>query len=136
MGSVDSLYLEENIQSIPRVESIVKEISERFGLSSDLHGNMLVSLTEAVNNAIVHGNQNDTSKCVKMHITKYEQNISVHITDEGDGFDHSKLPDPTAPENIMNVNGRGVFLIQQLCDEVDYLDEGRTVKMCFHLCDQ
>jgi len=136
MASADPLYLEENIESIPQVESIVKEISDRFGLSEVMHGNMLISLTEAVNNAIIHGNQNDKSKCVKMNIVKEHSNIAVQITDEGDGFDHTKLPDPTAPENLLELNGRGVFLMYQLCDEIDYLNDGRTVKMSFHLCQQ
>ena len=136
MASADPLYLEENIESIPQVETIVKEISNRFGLSADLHGNMLISLTEAVNNAIIHGNQNDKSKCVKMYITKDDSNIAVHVTDEGDGFDPSQLPDPTEPENLLQLNGRGVFLMHQLCDEIDYLNDGRTVKMCFHISQQ
>ncbi len=136
MASADPIYLEENIESIPQVENIVRDIATRYDLSEDLHGNMLVSVTEAVNNAITHGNQNDKSKCVQMHITKGDTLISVHITDEGNGFDHDDLPDPTAPENLLNDNGRGVFIIQQLCDEVVYLNEGRTVKMCFHLCQQ
>lgn len=136
MASSDPLYLEEKIENIPQVEMIVMEISKRFDLSEDLHGNMLISLTEAVNNAIIHGNKNDKAKCVKMHITKGDTNIAVHVTDEGSGFDHTQLPDPTAPENLLELNGRGVFLMHQLCDEIDYLDDGRTVKMCFHLCPQ
>ena len=136
MASADPLYLEENIENIPQVETIVKEISDRFGLSEDLHGNMLISLTEAVNNAIIHGNQNDKSKCVKMHIIKDDTNIAIQVTDEGKGFDHTQLPDPTAPENLLRLNGRGVFLMHQLCDEIDYLNDGRTVKMSFHLCQQ
>ena len=136
MASADPLYLEENIESIPQVETIIKEIADRFELSSDLHGNMLISLTEAVNNAIIHGNQNDKSKCVKMHISKDGENIAFQVTDEGKGFDHTQLPDPTAPENLLRLNGRGVFLMHQLCDQIDYLNDGRTVKMSFHLCQQ
>jgi len=136
MASTDPLYLEENIESIPQIETIVQELSDRFGLTQDQYGNMLISLTEAVNNALIHGNQNDKSKCVKMHIIKEDYNIAIQVTDEGDGFDHTKLPDPTVPENLLHLNGRGVFLMHQLCDEIDYLDDGRTVKMSFHLCQQ
>lgn len=130
----DSLYLEENIQGIPQVETIVKEVSARFDLSEDQKANMLISVTEAVNNALIHGNKNDKSKCVKLHVSKSPKDISVQVTDEGKGFDHTKLPDPTAPENLLKLSGRGVFLMHNLCDEVDYTNEGRTVKMSFHIC--
>ena len=132
----DSTYLEENIDGIPRVETIVQEVSKRFDLSENQKGNMLISVTEAVNNALIHGNKNDKSKCVKLHITKTDEDIAVEVTDQGKGFDHTKLPDPTAPENLLKTSGRGVFLIHNLCDKVDYLNEGRTVKMSFHICQQ
>jgi len=134
MASTDSLYLEENIEGITQVEAIVQQVSTQFDLSEDQKGNMLISLTEAVNNALIHGNKNDKSKCVKLHISKSANDISVQVTDEGNGFDHTKLPDPTAPENLLKLSGRGVFLIHNLCDKVSYLNEGRTVKMSFHIC--
>jgi serine/threonine-protein kinase RsbW len=62
--------------------------------------------------------------------------IAFQVTDEGNGFDHKQLPDPTVPENLLKLNGRGVFLMHQLCDEIDYLNNGRTVKMSFHICQQ
>lgn len=136
MATTDPLYLEENVEDIPQVEAIVMEVSSKFDLSEDQKGNMLVSVTEAVNNAMIHGNKNDKSKCVKLHISKVENNISVQVTDEGNGFDHTKLPDPTAPENLLKMSGRGVFLMHNLCDEIDYLNDGRTVKMSFHICQQ
>jgi len=134
MASTDPLYLEKNIEGIPEVEAIVQKVAVQFDLTEDQKGNMLISVTEAVNNALIHGNQNDKSKCVKLNIAQTAHDISVQVTDEGKGFDHTKLPDPTAPENLLKRSGRGVFLIHNLCDKVDYLNDGRTVKMSFHIC--
>lgn len=128
------LFEETKVESIPQVEGIVKQIAEKFDLPQEQFGDILISVTEAVNNAMIHGNQRDTSKCVRMQIFQEEDTLAVHVTDEGKGFDHSSLPDPCAPENLRKLNGRGVFLIHQLCDQVEYKDKGRRVEMSFHLC--
>ena len=130
----EPLYEETNVENIPQVEAIVLRIAQKFDLPKEQHGDILVSVTEAVNNAMIHGNQNDESKCVRMQVFKRETTLAVHVTDEGEGFDHASLPDPTAPENICQPDGRGVFLIHQLCDKVAYKDHGRRVEMSFHLC--
>lgn len=127
-------FEETNVENIPQVEAIVQRIAQNFDLSQKQYGDILISVTEAVNNALIHGNQNDDSKCVKMQVHKEDSTLMIQIVDEGDGFDHSNLPDPTAPENIANPNGRGVFLIHQLCDQVEYKDQGRKVEMSFQLC--
>ena len=128
------LYEETNVVNIPQVEAVVLRIANKFNLPKEQYGDILISVTEAVNNALIHGNQNDQSKCVRMQVFAENSTLTVHVTDEGEGFDHSTLPDPTAPENISNPDGRGVFLIHQLCDQVEYKDKGRRVEMSFHLC--
>ena len=134
MASSNPLLIEEDIQGIAQIETIVNNIVHRFKLSDDVQGNILISLTEAVNNAIIHGNKNDRSKCVKLKITQESTKLAFSVSDQGAGFDHTKLPDPTLPENLLKLNGRGVFLIHQLCDAVTYQDQGRTVEMHFHIC--
>lgn len=115
------------------VESYLKRIVEKYRLSPDVYGNILVSLTEAVNNAIIHGNCQDESKLVKIRLLKEKDALAIRVSDEGGGFDFSNLPDPTAPENLAKVGGRGVFLIHQLSDDVEFRDNGRTVEMKFKL---
>ena len=119
--------------NISLVEGLVQNIASGKKLSDDLHGNILISLTEAVNNAIVHGNCCDKSKNVQICFSQRRNQLKFKISDEGRGFDPEKLPDPTSPENICNIGGRGVFLIRQLCDHIEFKDNGRTVEMHFKI---
>ncbi|MDX1666681.1 MAG: ATP-binding protein [Saprospiraceae bacterium] len=127
------LTLDSDPGNIASIEAFVQKITEKYRLSPDTHGNILISLTEAVNNAIIHGNCEDRSKCVKIRFDKIEDRISFRVSDEGCGFDFQSLPDPTRPENRCKLGGRGVFLIQQLSDQVHFHDNGSTVEMHFKL---
>ncbi|NJK83090.1 MAG: ATP-binding protein [Saprospiraceae bacterium] len=118
---------------IKRVEKFVSQIANELKVNADVYADMLVSLTEAVNNAIIHGNRRDRSKKVEVYVEKSIKDIIFRVCDQGKGFDYKSLPDPTAPENICTCGGRGVFLMQQLCDKIKYLDNGRTVEMRFRI---
>jgi serine/threonine-protein kinase RsbW len=113
------------------VESLINDICEEFQISEDYYGNILVALTEAVNNAIQHGNNNNPVKHIDISFSIRPDHISFTIKDEGPGFDYQHLPDPTAPENIEKLNGRGVFLMKNLADKVEFEDNGSTVKLDF-----
>jgi serine/threonine-protein kinase RsbW len=127
------LKLTSDPRNIGKIESLVKKLANKYRISSDLYPNILISLTEAVNNAIVHGNNQDQNKYVNINIEEEQNVLSFRISDEGAGFNHSKLPDPTAPENIECLGGRGVFLIKQLSDRVNYYNNGSTVEIQFNL---
>lgn len=127
------IVFNSNLNNVGKVAAIVEDVVERFQIDSEQFGNILISLTEAVTNAIVHGNQSDESKKVKIQIEKGLKDIVFKVTDEGDGFDYSVLPDPTAPENILKVGGRGVFTMKQLCDLVIFSNNGSTVEMKFRV---
>ena len=127
------LRLPSNPRNVCQVESFVQRIMEKYRISPDVYGNILISLTEAVNNAIIHGNRKDESKTVQIHLSQNNGHIAIRVSDEGRGFDYKSIPDPTAPENISKCGGRGVFLMQQLCDRVHFHDNGRTVEMQFRL---
>ena len=102
-------------------------------MSDEIYGNVLVATMEATNNAIIHGNNSDPSKNVRIEIHCIEKELKVHIEDQGIGFDHSNIPDPTAPENLEKINGRGIFLMERLSDEINYHDAGRIVELKFKL---
>ena len=127
------LKLSSNPRNIALVESFVEQVVERYKLSPDVYGNILISLTEAVNNAIIHGNCEDESKTVRIQFRKLKGHLAVRVTDEGRGFDYQSVPDPTAPENLLTVGGRGVFLMQQLSDSVEFHNNGSTVEMQFKI---
>jgi serine/threonine-protein kinase RsbW len=127
------LKLPSNPRNIARVETFVENLVEQYHISPDIYGNILISLTEAVNNAIIHGNSNDESKLVTVKLAKKTNILAFRITDEGSGFDYDSLPDPTAPENLLKIGGRGVFLMKQLSDELNFIDNGKTVEISFQI---
>lgn len=122
--------LSENIRMI---ESFIDNSREKFNLNEDIYGNIMIAVTEAVNNAIKHGNKNDSSKNVSISLSLEESLIKFKIEDEGNGFDYNSLPDPTAPENIEKPGGRGIFLMKHLSDEVEFKGGGRIVELCFYI---
>lgn len=92
---------------------------------------MLISLTEAVNNAIIHGNKADAKKFVKINCKEKTHEVVIRISDEGTGFNPLEIKDPTLPENIAECGGRGVFIMRELADQLVFLDDGRTVELHF-----
>jgi len=121
--------LSENIRII---ESFIDNAKEEFNLDDDIYGNIMIAVTEGVNNAIQHGNKNDKTKNVSISLTLDEGQIIFRIRDQGEGFDHHNLPDPTSPENISKPGGRGIFLMRHLCDGVNFIDNGRVVELIFY----
>jgi serine/threonine-protein kinase RsbW len=131
---VKELTIESNPERIHEVEQFIEEIRDALGFKDDVFGNVMVAITEAVNNSIHHGNRGDNGKVVKIHCSTVNQyRIKISVADEGRGFDPNSLPDPTAPENLENPGGRGVFLMRHLSDEISFEDDGRKVEMLFNI---
>ncbi len=128
-----SIEIPSLMENIRIVESFVDNTKEKYELTDDVYGNIMVAVIESVNNAIVHGNQSDKEKNVQLSATFNTNNIQFKITDEGPGFDSSILPDPTSPENLEKTGGRGIFLMKHLSDEVAFEHEGRQVVLTFYL---
>lgn len=128
---IRTLKLPSNVESISSVENLIDEISIELALNEDLYGNVLISVTEAVNNAIQHGNKYQNELMVTVLVFDGSDAFCFSVSDEGGGFDFLNLPDPTAPQNILNEHGRGVYLMQNLADEVVFEDGGKTVLLYF-----
>jgi serine/threonine-protein kinase RsbW len=126
-----TLKINSNIQSIRLVERLIEDVSEIYGVNEDAFGNMMIAVTEAVNNAIQHGNKNDPEKFVKIGFECDDNKLVFSVTDEGDGFDYLGLPDPTEPANVNKLSGRGVFLMKQLSDFIQFEQNGRRVLLGF-----
>jgi len=120
-------------ENIRIIESFIDNAKERFKLDDDIYGNIMIAVTESVNNAIMHGNKNDRSKSVTLSLSLNNNIINFVIKDEGRGFDFQNLPDPTSPENIDKPSGRGVFLMKHLSDEVNFSNNGSIVELSFYM---
>jgi len=133
MENTLSLRINSVADEIYRVEEFIDAIKQKWELPEDVYGNAMICVTEAVNNAINHGNKNDPQKNVTVNAEKMDDRIKVRVSDEGDGFDPSELPDPLAAENLLKNSGRGVFIMEQMADETNYINNGSTVELTFRL---
>jgi serine/threonine-protein kinase RsbW len=120
-------------ESLLLVERMVEDVCDVLGVKEDVYGNILLSVTEAVNNAIQHGNKYDLSKVVEITFYKVDKTLTFSVRDEGNGFDFDHLKDPTDPENLESPHGRGVFLMKNLSDSVSFENGGREVKIGFSI---
>jgi serine/threonine-protein kinase RsbW len=127
------LNIASRIDSLREVEKIVDEISTACSMSSEVYGNVLIATLEAANNAILHGNKLDESKDVNLLFKWDETRLECVVTDQGKGFNYKDIPDPTAPGNVEKVNGRGVFLMEKLSDDISFMENGRKVSLVFNL---
>ena len=121
------------MENVRIVESFIENARERFSIDDDVYGNILVSVMEAVNNAIQHGNKLDKNKNVTLQLNPTESQLTFTITDEGSGYNFDDLPDPTKPDNIEKPNGRGIFLIRHLADQVGFHNNGASVELTFYV---
>ena len=131
-GMAINMVLDSHPQNIAEIEPFVTQLVREYEINEALYGNILITLTEAVSNAILHGNRARPQKKVHVSTRCSARSICFIVQDEGQGFDPNSLPDPTAPENLMTPGGRGVFLMRQLADDLRFLDEGRVVELEFN----
>lgn len=127
------LTLKSTYEESEKVPDFVWDIQEKCFLSEDVTSNLMLLASEAITNAIVHGNKTDPSKLVMVEIKIQPDKIITHVTDEGEGFKPEEIKDPLKEENLLNASGRGVYLIRELSDEVEYLNEGREIKFVINI---
>jgi serine/threonine-protein kinase RsbW len=128
---IEELILPADFQSLVDVENLVDRVCQTIGVQEDAYGNVLIAVTEAVNNAISHGNEEKPDLSIAVAVGDAPSSFCFNIKDEGKGFDYHNLPDPTAPENILKENGRGIFLMKNLSDEVEFNESGNEVTIYF-----
>jgi len=128
-----NLVFSSHISNITQIESLIDSVCENCHVTEDDYGNILIALTEAVNNAIVHGNKEDKLKNVHLTYEVSNEEVCFIVKDEGCGFDVDKVPDPTLPENLDKLSGRGVFLMNSLADNVVFQNNGSQVKLTFSI---
>ena len=128
-----SIQVPSMTENIRMIESFIDNAKDKFHLDDDIYGNIMIAVTEAVNNAIKHGNQNNKKKNVHLSLSLNDTLIKFTIKDEGEGFNYEHLPDPTSPENLEKPGGRGIFLMKHLSDEVLFKEKGSVVELSFYM---
>lgn len=122
-----------NVENVKVVENFIDQLSAEYKINEDLYGNILVAALEAVTNAITHGNRCDPTKYVFVNSEFVDNYLLLSVKDEGLGFNPDALDDPTKPENILKFSGRGVYLIRELTDKLEFLEGGTLINMYFDL---
>lgn len=121
------------IENIKIIESFIDNAREKFEINDDIYGNIMISVTECISNAIIHGNESNKNKLVHLELLIEDELLKFIIEDEGQGFDFTEQQDPTSPENIEKTGGRGIFLIKHLTDEVKFEKGGKKTTLSFYM---
>lgn len=125
--------LASTYEELERVEHLLNELQEKLGFDDEFYARLMLTVSEAATNAVVHGNELDASKKATIVAEADENTLTVTTTDEGAGFVPEKVPNPLAEENLLKTSGRGVFLMQEYADETEYQNDGRTLVLKFKL---
>ncbi len=127
----DSIVLKSEISNISIIEKLIDNLSGVCQFSDEIYGKLLLAVVEAVNNAIIHGNNSDPEKNVNVHYIIDNKGITFDIKDDGLGFDYNIIPDPTDEANLEKLSGRGLYLMKHLSDEIEFKDNGSLVEIKF-----
>lgn len=120
------LLLSSTYDESEKIPDFVTEIQKSSHIDDDITGTLMLLLSEAVTNAIVHGNKLNPAKTVDIEVRINQKQIISTIKDQGDGFEPEDTNDPLDEENLLKASGRGVFLMKQLSDHLEY-DENGTI---------
>jgi serine/threonine-protein kinase RsbW len=108
------LEISSDTKNLPRVEEHIKGIIDELNLNDELINAIMIAITEAVNNAIIHGNKREQNKMVKIHSILLDDILEIKIKDQGKGFSLNNIPNPLLPENLTKDSGRGIFIMRSL----------------------
>jgi len=128
----EKLTIKSDLNSIRQVEKMIDDLSTKLGVEKNNYGKIMVAAMEAVNNAVIHGNKGNSEKKVFIDLKYENKQLIISVEDQGEGFSYNDIPDPTAPENIEKLTGRGVFLMRKLADEVKFNEKGNKVILIFN----
>lgn len=129
------LVLDSKFEEMDRLEPFINELKQWANFGEEDSGRIMLALSEAVNNAIMHGNNENPEKQVAVLSTFDEENqiLTISVEDEGEGFDPEEIPDPLKEENLLNEGGRGVYLIKQYADDLKFSKGGSKATIVFKL---
>lgn len=128
-----TLKIKSDINEIHEVERFIEDICDYFNINNSYFGNIVVAVSEAVENSIIHGNKHNSAKMVQISFETNQKGIVFTIEDEGDGFNFDNIPDPTDIQSNPDKRGTGIFLIKTLTDEALFLNNGRKIQLQFNI---
>jgi serine/threonine-protein kinase RsbW len=130
-SNIEILIIPSNLNELSKVEIFSQKISKKATLSEEKSDNLAIVITELVNNAMIHGNKLISGKKVFIKACLFKDRLEVIIKDQGKGFEPNLLANPTNPENLWKESGRGIFLVQNLIDSVEYIptENGMGIKI-------
>ena len=112
--------LESSLDSVNKVEATAEQMAKKAGIDEDEIFKITMAVREAAVNAVLHGNSYDPEKRITASFENTGESLVIRIADQGKGLDPETLPDPLAPENLLRGSGRGIFLIRNFMDEVNF----------------
>ena len=121
MKTVVEKRYRSRVDAVVRAERLTDKITKKMRLAEHERMDICIAVTEAVNNAVQHGNQMMADKYVTLRIECSDNTIRITVCDEGEGFDLDAVADPLTPENLIKPNGRGLLIVKSLMDDVDVL---------------
>ena len=127
----ENLTIHSSVNELKKVADFTENIGERLGLSEDEIDDISIAVTEAVNNAITHGNKNIESKAIEISYKNEKEKIIIYVKDNGGGFEIDKISDPRVNENLLKDSGRGILIMRSLMDDVVVIsdDHGTEVQL-------
>jgi serine/threonine-protein kinase RsbW len=114
---------------IPECIDIALEQIKQLPLDASQVHDIRLSLQEALVNAVKHGSRSDRALPVRLDIETKENSLVLTVSDRGEGFDFHNVLDPTEAKNLQKLSGRGIFLIRNLMNKVEFFDGGRKITM-------
>ena len=115
----DELVIPSDFANLSKVEKFITTICKKAKLNDDQCDNLAIAITELVNNAIIHANNQNPSKTVTIRVKYQPEKVMISVIDQGEGFEPDKIANPTDPQNLWKQNGRGIFLVRNLIDQVE-----------------
>lgn len=130
------LTITSELNNIREVKNFIEKTIEEFKLPENLKGKITLPIIEAVNNSILYGNKQNPQKMIKLYAVRGRRKVVFTVEDEGEGFGFNNIPDPTTPENLEKITGRGLYLMANLTNELLFAENGAKVIMVFSLIDE
>lgn len=133
MSYTNEIIFSSTFEEIEKLEGFLNTLQSDLSFDDEAYAKMMLVVSEAVTNGIMHGNQQDASKKVTLSVESNGSLITFVVTDEGEGFDPNDIPDPLEEDNLLNTSGRGVFLMGEYADKAEYSNNGTTLTLAFSI---